>query len=184
MTAWRLGRVMAVAAFLASTFAVASASPAAACLITAERTSADHLASADVVFTGTAVRVDDSTNGIYTSGLDPLYWQFAVDGIEKGDVSDTVTVATALDEAACGYTFELGRRYRVYASHSDWYDHLATGLGSGNVVLAPLDDPPRVEGKFHTLEYHVMRVGPIALPALAFIGLGFWVVRRSRRPGA
>ena len=180
MSPRRPGGVMALAAVLASTIALASASSAAACTVAGDRTRADHLDAADVVFTGTAVRVDDSTNPVYASTLDPLYWSFVVDSVEKGAVGERVTVATAMSGASCGYTFELGRRYRVYAFHSDWYDHLTTGLGSGNVVLASLGEPPRVEGEFHTLEYHFLRLGPMALPGLALIGLGWWVLRRSR----
>jgi hypothetical protein len=171
---------MLPAGLAAAILALTAISPAAACTIAAGQTRADHLAAADVVFTGTAVRVDDSTNGRYFSSLDPLYWTFAVDDVEKGQAPDRVTVATAIGSESCGYTFELGKRYRVYAAHSEWYDHLATGLGSGNTELAPQDDPPRVEGEFHTLEYHLYTFVPVGLPALALIGVGFWVLRRSR----
>jgi hypothetical protein len=38
-----------------------------------------------------------------------------VDRIWKGAHCGTVTVQTASDSAACGYSFEVGRTYLVYA---------------------------------------------------------------------
>jgi hypothetical protein len=155
--------------------------PAAACSVVAGKTEKDHRDAAELVFTGTAVRVDDPTNGAFYSSADPLYWTFVVDAVEKGDMPARMTVATAITGASCGYTFELGKRYRVYAGHSDHHGHLATGLGSGNRVLPALADAPRVEGEFHTVEYHVRRLGPVVLPGVALIGVGLWVVRRRSR---
>jgi hypothetical protein len=154
-----------------------------ACSVVGGLTEEEHRRSADLVFTGTVVRVDDPTNGVSFSTMDPLYWTFVVDGVEKGEVPDRVTVASAIDGASCGYDFELGTRYRVYAADSDGNGQLTTGLGSGNRPLPALANGPKIEGEFHTLEYRLGQAGlyaAVALPVLLLVGMG-WAIRRFWR---
>jgi hypothetical protein len=73
---------------------------------------------ADVIFTGTAVRVVDprSPSDTMLSSDDTMEWTFVVDGVEKGHARDRATVGTPRSEGACGVAFELGSRYRVVAT--------------------------------------------------------------------
>ena len=77
--------MLVVALILAGMASVNLARPALGCTIAADRTEEDHRRAAELIFTGTAVRVDDPTNGRTFSSADPLYWTFVVDGLEKGE---------------------------------------------------------------------------------------------------
>lgn len=85
----------------------------------------DSLAQADAVFVGTVVSReepppryilynDDSVQVI--SGGDMIGWRFLALRGWKGDSSQVVKVYTERDGAACGYPFQEGKSYLVYAS--------------------------------------------------------------------
>src|SRR5690606_29734924 len=59
---------------------------------------------------------------------------FMVSEVWKGPVEPQIVVATAQDSAACGYQFEAGREYIVYAYDSD--GGLVTGLCSRTAARA------------------------------------------------
>lgn len=103
---------------------------------------------ADVVFTGTAVRVEDPWPGLRISGstFEHRQWTFVVDAVEKGEAAGRFTVTSAPHEGFCGVEFELGRRYRVIAW--DMGRGPEAFLGTGNVAIAPLASRPPVEGTF------------------------------------
>ena len=77
--------------------------------------------SADVVFTGGVQAIDRGQGRVVAA--------FAPDLVFKGTVGGDPTVATASDGAACGFHFEEGRRYTVFAS--EHRGRLETGLCSG-----------------------------------------------------
>lgn len=100
---------------------------------------------ADMIFSGTAVRVEDPRNPFdpASASNDAMAWTFAVDEVHRGSVPGRVTVYTERMEASCGYPFELGSRYRVVATgpvHS-----LHAGLFGGTDRIEPLVEPPPVE---------------------------------------
>ncbi|MFG1942218.1 hypothetical protein [Nonomuraea sp. NPDC048826] len=92
---------------------------------------AERVREADAVFTATAtrVRVDEPmlNGGRVTATL-------RADRVFKGRERAEFEVVTRAEGAACGYTFEKGRRYLVFAREGD--DGLSTSLCSGNEVLA------------------------------------------------
>lgn len=123
-------RVVAVAVLLVAV-GVPWSSPASACTIsTPLPTEAEYVATADVVFEGTAVgRVDpNAANPVMTSG-DPIVWTFAVDRPIKGSVGLQQVVESARSGASCGFTFTVGTRYRVYGRYDGAV--LRTAFGSG-----------------------------------------------------
>jgi hypothetical protein len=69
--------------------------------------------------------------------------KFKVEKSWKGESSDEIEVMTNADSAMCGYTFEVGKKYLVYAAGST--DKLAvylcsrTALVSGNKDFKYLD---------------------------------------------
>lgn len=60
------------------------------------------------VFSGTASRITPTAQGSYTV-------HFTVDEQWKGESASTLQVQTAGNSAACGYNFEAGKDYLVYA---------------------------------------------------------------------
>ncbi len=102
--------------------------------------------SASVIFSGTAVRVEDPRlpiDPVWSSG-DGMRWTFVVDDVERGTVGDRMTVQTARANASCGFSFALGARYRVVAS--DRGQGLWVWSGNGSAGLPSLALPPAVEG--------------------------------------
>ena len=58
---------------------------------------------------------------------------FIVHETLKGEVGNTVLVSTAQNGAACGSTFRLGKKYKVFASNASGNFH--TWSCSGNQVV-------------------------------------------------
>lgn len=69
---------------------------------------------------------------------------FWVSEVWKGPVQGFVYVKTRVAEASCGYTFETGRQYLVYATEGAF--GYSTSLCSGNRDISPgaryWEDPP------------------------------------------
>jgi hypothetical protein len=80
------------------------------------------IAEAELAFDGTVQSV--------AAGDGRSELRFAVDAVLKGAAGAEVTLTTSDHEAACGYRFETGARYRVYAVDG------TTSLCSGNTLLA------------------------------------------------
>ena len=76
------------------------------------------LGEADAVFSGTVVarRAPGRPRpGGTWSSMDPMEYTIAVLEAWKGELADTVAVRTARLSASCGYPFEVGTRYLIYA---------------------------------------------------------------------
>lgn len=95
------------------------ASTATACDCAPPESVEEAAAEADAVFAGT-VQVIRDPGLMDTSDL--LRVHLFVDTVWKGDVAEYVWVRTEEHRATCGYEFEQGERYIVYASEygSDW----------------------------------------------------------------
>ena len=94
-----------------------AASPVSACSLSLPLpTEEEHLAGADLVFEGLAVSSRDPNAGasIVSSG-DPIFWTFLVEREIKGSTGVQQEVGTARGDASCGFTFQVGVRYRVFA---------------------------------------------------------------------
>lgn len=78
-----------------------------------------------------SIREDPSNPGpaFSTSVGDTKRVEFAIEEAFRGVTGRTVTVTTNSDEASCGYPFEEGQRYVVYA-WDDGSGHLRVGLCS------------------------------------------------------
>lgn len=72
------------------------------------------LGEAGMVFVGTVISIDGSR-----SGSDPLQVDFRAEENWKGQATAAVSVSTASNSAACGFEFEAGERYLVYADLQD-----------------------------------------------------------------
>lgn len=97
-------RMIALAAVLAG---LLSAEVALACTCAPPPGPQESLAASDAVFTGTVVSVTPAPGNNQVV--------LRVEGVYKGAKCGEVTIVTASDEAACGYTFQVGTSYLVYA---------------------------------------------------------------------
>lgn len=143
--------------------------------------------AAEVIFTGTAVRAESRMPFWGGSSRDPLLFTFVVDSVEKGQVGPQFTVVTAHDGAACGFAFELGRRYRVLAWSSD-EEHSAGYLrvhsANGTQAIEPLANPPPLEGTIAPLPPIVGSILVVALPVLLAGSFAYFFRRYRPRPYA
>jgi heme A synthase len=176
-----LGRAVVIGAIVIGALAV-GASATLAC--SGSRLIGDADPPADLVFTGTAVRMDDPDGGLTLSTADTLRWTFVVDEVVSGDVGGRVVIGSARAGGSCGVEFQLGQRYLVRANDSP--DGLPMAwANSGTRQIEPLPDPPRVEGAFVSPWQFANRLG---LPALAVLlllvaVLAWRATQASRRVG-
>jgi hypothetical protein len=98
----RRGTVTLLLAVLFAAAGLFLASPAQACSC-AEATTAQHVADADVVFTGTLLsREVDHPDWPEMSSGDPALHVFAVDVVYKGEAHEEQGVVSAAESASCG----------------------------------------------------------------------------------
>ncbi len=100
---------------------------------------------ATAVFAGRVERLE-AGNGSIVSKTDPaVQVTFAVQQVWKGDVPQTMFLTTAQWGASCGYTFEQGQQYLVYAF--TFNDTLQAYLCSRTRPLADAQDDLAVLGE-------------------------------------
>jgi len=94
-----------------------------ACSCSYPGTPTQAAARADAVFSGRVANIFGPY--VESSSADPVRVQFEVSKVWKGNVSTEVTVVTALSSVSCGYEFEKGKVYIVYAyvDDSDFVSH-------------------------------------------------------------
>jgi hypothetical protein len=92
-----------------------TATPATAC--TCEmKTSVQHAARADVVFTGRLQEIDAGVRGPIRSSMDPVTYRFEVERVFKGEVPQNASVVSATDGGSCGIEgMNVGARYTIFA---------------------------------------------------------------------
>lgn len=157
---------------------VALPSPAAACSGTLLAGEGQPAPEAAVIFTGTAVRREDAGPLRLGSNLfDPVRWTFVVDGVEKGSAGRRTTIESESSDAACGYLFQLGQRYRVVVSDLGHGPQVWSGTGTS--LLEPLPTPPPIEGDGIGVNPWIAALfGVVALLSIVAF------VRRPRRTGS
>lgn len=70
---------------------------------------------ARAVFAGEVVEIDRLSPEIIISSGDSVKVTFDVSRVWKGPARETLRVETARSDASCGYDFDAGKRYLVYA---------------------------------------------------------------------
>lgn len=99
----------------------------------------EELTNAAAVFTGKVVGLAEPIGGFGPiSSADPIKVTFQVYTVWKGSVSQTTTITTARSGASCGYTFEKGGEYIVYAHGPE--NNLSVSLCSRTQPLATTED--------------------------------------------
>ena len=124
-----------IVALVVSLWLPMSATPAAAC--TCEiKTSVQHAARADVVFTGRLQEIDAGVRGLIRSSMDPVTYRFEVERVFKGEVPQNASVVSAADGGSCGIEgMMVGARYTIFAQTD------AGSLRSGLCGGTHLGDP-------------------------------------------
>jgi len=100
-------------------------------------TEAEYLQRADLVFDGVAVGVD---RPLLPGSGTAVTVKFLVESVLKGSAEDRVKLRTPADQGGCGFSFDTGHRYRVYASGGQ------TTLCAGNRDLGAAPDVPTEDG--------------------------------------
>ena len=109
-------------------------------------------AKADVVFVGQVEQVgpDDTEYHVgekYIIKANQVTATVAVRSQHKGTVGERVKVNTAASDAACGYPFEAGREYLIYATVEPTYvGEFHTGLCAGTKPLREAAEDLRALG--------------------------------------
>jgi hypothetical protein len=80
-----------------------------------EKRVSDALARSGAVFAGRVI-ASGETDKKGEFGMELTAVTFQVSEVWKGEVEETIEVTTPESEGSCGYTFEEGREYLVYAS--------------------------------------------------------------------
>ena len=92
-------------------------------------------ANMEAVFVGNVTQISDpSWPGGLVSSADPVRVVLQVNDSWKGVTTATVLVETAVSGASCGYTFDVGKQYVVYA-----YDHDNNGVWATNMCTRTND---------------------------------------------
>ena len=100
---------------------------------------------AGAVFSGKVVSIEsdsDLPNKRYASKV-----KIEVDSLWKGDLSETVIVQTGIGGGDCGFPFEVGESYLIYAYGSAKDNSLGTGICSRTQRLAQAAEDLKVLGK-------------------------------------
>jgi len=111
--------------------------PAFACSCAPPGPPHEELARATAVFTGKVVGLSKLFN-VFGSSADPIKVTFQIYTVWKGPVHQTIPITTSRSGASCGYTFEMGGEYIVYANGTE--DSLVVSLCSRTQPLATAED--------------------------------------------
>ncbi len=103
----RMDRLARITIFIAAPIALLAASPANACTCLESPPPLAALAEATVVFSGVVVNISPA-------GVD-LDVSLQVTGWWKGVTSSPIVIRTASHPVSCGFDFEVGVEYLVYA---------------------------------------------------------------------
>lgn len=115
ISANRLALVCGLAAALL--VLLSGAESAHACTCASSGSPAEALERADAVFAGKVTSIKfKGTSPYRLSSVHPVEVEFRVSQVWKGPLQETLTVETENSEISCGYEFEKGQTYIVYAT--------------------------------------------------------------------
>ena len=106
------------------------------------RTPQQSFASAQAVFAGRVIDVGQQ------NPASEVRVRFEVSRIWKGQKRPQIVVMTSSSSASCGYSFQVGENYLIYASLQE--SQLQTGLCSGTKPLSMAQEDLAVLGRGET----------------------------------
>ena len=104
--------------FIVSMLTIAAPSNVYACSCIEPLTVEEQLSQSKAVFTGRVLKVKENTN---LNGYRTTSALFEIDQIWKGGSESQIIIHTGSGGGDCGYHFEEGKEYLVYASLSTMY---------------------------------------------------------------
>ncbi|MEX0787990.1 MAG: LPXTG cell wall anchor domain-containing protein [Anaerolineales bacterium] len=154
--------------------------PAYACSCVAPGSPTAALTEADAVFSGRVLSIE--TPGGYES----LRVQMDVDKVWKGPVQAVIEVRTGRDSAGCGFTFEQGKSYLVYAYESEGSlvatlcsrSNLLDQAAEDTAALGAGTDAPAASAAGGSIQWPLVVLGVLLVAAGAIVTL------RRRRQAA
>ena len=140
MTRTRL-RPRTAAVLAACLLAALAAADAAACSCVMPGTPEQEMANADAVFTARVVSTEQAEQRSGDFRLQRMKVELALDDVWKGcEEGERAILWTGLGGGDCGFQFEPGERYLVYAYESDDGEQLTTSICSRTRPLAQADE--------------------------------------------
>ncbi|MGM7700409.1 hypothetical protein ACSVDE_01720 [Pseudalkalibacillus sp. Hm43] len=167
------------------TFLTWNPSSAQACSCAVPQSAEKEMERSDAVFTGTVTKIKKVGMGLYS----PKKVYFDVEKTWKGQNKSKMFVVTGIGSGDCGFNFEVGQDYIVYATESNAYTNTAVltttlcdltsnlyekdanPLHPKKVIFPPSEG--KVPPKSPPLEEMVMYAGVWAIFTL-FTGLVLW----------
>jgi hypothetical protein len=144
-------------------------------------------ANTDAVFVGRVTQINNPTwPGIVASSADPVRVVFQVNDSWKGVATTTVTVATAASGASCGYVFDVGKQYTVYAYNDNgvWGTNMCTRtneVANAAADLAYLNTLPKLTLISTSSPVPMVAYVVGAVVVLATVIGGIWLARYARK---
>ncbi len=164
-----------------------------ACSCVADISQKDSFNQAKAVFSGTVLSIQDK-EGFLGVNFSRREATIQVGETWKGAVAGAVTVATGRDDGDCGFAFQTGEKYLVYAydASGDYQTGLGTNICQRTKLLAQADEDLKMLGPGGTLlkkpagplpdEYGAYNaLWSAALLILAIVMFAYILVRRFIR---
>ncbi|RXT06563.1 hypothetical protein [Ammoniphilus sp. CFH 90114] len=104
------------------------------------------LNQADAVFVGRAENITTDNKFSLGSSVDPVLISFEVSTVWKGNEQNNVEVMTVSGSESCGYSFDLGKEYLVYAFKND-RGELQTNICTRTTPLSAAQDDLQALGE-------------------------------------
>lgn len=168
-------RVLLVLLVLAGLLAVSSARAFACSCAHLDYASPKYLAAVDAIFVGRVIARRDNPKPIENWMPSDTLITFAVTKDFKGASTSLIEVASNLSTASCGFNFEIGRDYLVWATKQQGV--LVTGLCSGTQNLESATELVRQLGEPRPPPTRSNFLLPISISTNRN---AYWNCRRSR----
>lgn len=112
----------------------------------------ESMEASAAVFAGRVTDIEELSVDSTIGSLTNLSVTFNVSEVWKGPEDATLTIRTADNSAACGYNFEEGKEYLVYAYTNPEDGGLATGLCNRTALLSEANDDLAALGEGNAVE--------------------------------
>lgn len=130
-----------------------------ACSCIMPGTPQEEITRSDAVFSGKVTQLTPVTN---QDGIGSIKVSFEVGQVWKGQIPQELLVETSDSSASCGYSFESGKEYLVYAYSNE--GQLSVGLCSRTALLADAQQDITALGQ-STAPSAAPEASPVAAPA-------------------
>ncbi|HIW33428.1 MAG TPA: hypothetical protein IAA29_11640 [Candidatus Paenibacillus intestinavium] len=133
------GKVSIVVLLLVSMLMLGERKATYACDCVIPGSFSEGLEKYDIVFEGVVIDTDKNKDTLLgkksiVNSAEPVEWTFQVIGAWKGEVTEEIVVVSKSHSASCGYEFEVGKRYAVFATSND--DNITVSSCSGTRSIA------------------------------------------------